>query len=425
MRLFCKLLCVCFILFVSQPTNLLAEDQVYVDNQSIQESISNTENVYKYTVKFNGDFDESNELAFDALIKDLSKGSMNPSELAVNIGDLIESEQINEDSLDVIFNSAAVNNLISKGSITVWNGLVDPVIVWLVKGVADEDSKIKNATIISSSMVDGFSQKLLLIGKENNISIIYPMMDLDDIQNVTVSDVLSSSIDKVLAASSKYTSGLILNAYLEESDNNFNKLTYKIINIANSSELFSDTIEGSEDDIISKLYLTIKMNMSEKLNLSESVDAAIISGFSYITNLKLGEYKDNHVRILVRNTENFKQMVDVKNNLLKCGFTHADIVDVKGGDAIYDLQFDKGIQYKLMIEMYEKLKFNNDFVYTVNNTKDVSSKNSEDIIKSNETDVDIQYNTDVSVTKDQNNTTDNSTYPDPNKKLRTGGGVIE
>lgn len=427
------LLYCCVMFFI--PLTLMAEDNANISENGMVDQNLTINQSYTYNVPFNGDFDESHEFAFSELIKQLSKGSMNPSEIAIDVGSMIQDEQITDDSLVVTFKNKSVEELIASGKIKVWEGLPDPVIVWIVKEPALSSNSFENdepaAELISSNVTGTFAEKLKVEGINNGITIIYPMMDLDDMQNLSIPDVMLGKPDVISKASVRYTAGMALDGMLVTEGKRL-KLIYHLISVSDSKELFSDTVVGSEEEIINLVYTAVRMNLCKAIQSNSSmVVNENGNGFLSIEALNLGEQANNHVRILIRNTQNFAQMVEIRDNLLKIGFISADIVDVKAGDVIFDISFNKGVLYKQMMEMYHNLQLLNDFVYIYSIHDETSStevknvdKNIQEDLKNNETNRDIQYNGSDSGESTTNNTT-SSSYPDPNKKLRTGGGIKE
>ena len=149
---------------------------------------------YSYKVPFEGDFVSAHEEAFAEMVYGLSNGSTDPKSVKVNLDDIIQSENITPDGqLEVVFSEAAVKQMLGSGKITVWNGLKDPMILWLTRGtmvdVVGEGGKVDERTearIVVSGERDGFVDAFVGRGSENKVNTILPLNDLDDMEKIKI-----------------------------------------------------------------------------------------------------------------------------------------------------------------------------------------------------------------------------------------------
>ena len=78
-----------------------------------------------------------------------------------------------------------------------WNGLKDPMILWLTRGpmvdVVGEDGKVDERTearIVVSGERDGFVDAFVGRGSENKVNTILPLNDLDDMEKINILNIL-------------------------------------------------------------------------------------------------------------------------------------------------------------------------------------------------------------------------------------------
>lgn len=432
---------------------------------------------YTYKVPFDGDFDKAYHQAFILLINEISKGGTSPDNINVDISSLITEENLGDDEIELTFGEEEVRKLFENGQIVVWNGLRDPLVVWMVMGthvlehikpivvdeqgltpqtefgasvnhnMAPQDVKI----ISSSSNIDLFSQKFIRKGQDIGVNLLYPMLDLDDIQNITVSDVMRGSVDKITKASARYSQGLATSIMLFCADNEL-RLIYHIINIASGKELDTGAITGNDEEIITAFYDKLRQALMAK-PMSNPVmgignNDVVAVGFTDTSSLSLGVIDASHYQILVRNLKTFSDVVAVKTSLLTLGFTAVEIVDMKGADVVFNLTHGASEVPTERLALYPQLQLVSPEIYTstgmvgeyiappteetnnindANNTQDLDNAGNEQkkLGVNNETPAQIQYNIDQQSTTEKNNNLNKNKYPDPNKKLRTGGGLTE
>ncbi len=395
---------------------------------------------YIYSVPFNGDYDEAYEAAFRVLINDISGGSTPPSSLKVDISNLIATDEVIDDELQVTFARQEVEKLIQSGAITVWEGLADPMIVWLVKAVSTgENDDTNDVQIVSSSSpLDAVSEAIVKQGQKNKVNVIFPMLDLEDMQRMTIPDVMRGESSKIIEASTKYTKGVALDAMLVKEGDAF-RLIYHLVNIAEEQEVVSDALTGTPEQIASSLFVVIKKHLATQSQApsSDKVLTPTVKkqpGFANIASLHLGQQPDGSFHILVQNLNEFSDLVVAKRILDSGGFSKVDVFDVKGSDAIYTLRVPKGNKYADLMAELKALQPKENYCYEFStivaedalanvpaneqNATTEQQDGNQNAQEKTETAKSIQYN-------NQQKRGSSSAYPDPNRKLRTGGGLKE
>lgn len=439
-------------------------------------------NGYTYRVPFDGDFDSAHSEAFNQMISALSNGSTDPSAIKVNVDSIISNETITDDGLlEVSFSDSAVRNLISSGKITVWSGLKEPLLVWLTRGTmvdyVDGEGAVDTKTearIVVSGERDGFVDALIARGRLEKVNAILPLNDLDDMEAVTISDVMSGNADKISKASAKYTGGISV-ASLLAGNNGKLQLTYHFIDVATGQKIFSQTAEGTASEVVDQFYNDLKTSLGTKKSSGTEISSergterdvsAYLDGYSDTSGLKLGMTPNGNYLVLIKNTPDFDVMMDIKQNFLKAGFKDAEVVDVKGGDVVYSLSTVRNVNPEKLMTVFQALEpdeyapgvfyFNSNVKNIIvipdeNKAKSTSSTGEgmqnadnnthEETESSVNTATSSNENTETVVTGESNGSSpiqlnnrtqrgergrrkSGNAYPDPNKKYKTGGGVL-
>ena len=219
---------------------------------------------YTYKVPFDGDYDAAYSKAFKKMVSEVSSGATDPDSLRVNIPSLIASEDISMDGSEyiVVFDEAKVKRLISKGEISVWKGFSQPLVAWVLLGLPENDDlgEQKYKTSFITDTEDQFLKELRNAGTKNGVNLLVPVFDLDDMTALSTSDVMLSDAGKASSASVKYSSGYALLGVLSPEAGGPYQFSYHIVNIAQKSEVLSNSVSGSLSQVAVRFYQDLKNN---------------------------------------------------------------------------------------------------------------------------------------------------------------------
>ena len=119
------------------------------------------------------------EATASSAIDDTSKISLDEIKSAVS------SLRINNDNFEISFDDGKLKNLLSSQGIASWNGLSDPVLVWLA------DVEESGINVINGDSDNEFAVALNQASNKNNYNLMFPVMDLDDVEKVNAQTILS------------------------------------------------------------------------------------------------------------------------------------------------------------------------------------------------------------------------------------------
>jgi hypothetical protein len=157
-------------------------------NQAIQQALQ------QVLIKVSGD---SMITTHDAISKAMSN--------ADNYVERFRYKRTNADVvLQVSFLSASIDQLLSKENLTSWGTHRPLTIVWLVMQTASGKELVGTATH------DNLAEVIQQRSKQRGLPTIIPMLDLQDIANITAADVWYQDEAKLILASNRYDAQAII-----------------------------------------------------------------------------------------------------------------------------------------------------------------------------------------------------------------------
>ena len=98
----------------------------------------------------------------------------------------------------VKFDAKALMELIRSSTLGFWNAMRDETLVWLV---IDEDGKRK---IYNEEQMPEIANALSKAGKQKGLPLLFPLMDLEERQQISVNDILSAYSERLYEVSDRY-----------------------------------------------------------------------------------------------------------------------------------------------------------------------------------------------------------------------------
>ncbi|MCS5708788.1 DUF2066 domain-containing protein [Candidatus Berkiella cookevillensis] len=121
-----------------------------------------------------------------------------------NASAYVERYDYHGDQLRVIFSAQMMNDLLFKNGYALWGQKRPTLILWLAM---DENNK---RYIMGEQSNPDLHAMLLDFAQERGLPLVLPVMDLTDMQNVSVSDIFSNFPSVLTGASSRYGANAIL-----------------------------------------------------------------------------------------------------------------------------------------------------------------------------------------------------------------------
>jgi hypothetical protein len=112
----------------------------------------------------------------------------------------------------VIFDENALLSLLKSSELGIWSAMRDETLVWLVVDRADKRQ------FYDEIRMPEISAALDKASRNKGLPLIFPLMDLEEQQNISVNDVLSAYSERLLEISARYDSIAILTGRIQQKN---------------------------------------------------------------------------------------------------------------------------------------------------------------------------------------------------------------
>lgn len=281
------------------------------------------EQLQEVSVPVLGDFDNALCEAFRSLSSGITLGLGPQVQIA--------SEQIapavrnittdHAGNLVVSFSVPVAEELLKKQGALSWQGLSNPVLVWMVNLDSTNNQGNREAALVSGQNLSNFAQSILQAAPDYKYRLMFPILDLEEIQKVTPQTVLNSQIQDLANASARYGADYFLASTIGKKNNSDDgevSLKWNLYNrqgqaIANSS------LSGSMDEVaslgagdVARALITHQNNIQQTLK-SSPIKANNIN----IEVLGAGE---GFVRMRIGNIRTLQDIDSLRRTFVSYGF---------------------------------------------------------------------------------------------------------
>ena len=126
---------------------------------------------------------------------------------------LIPSEADNNSSarlMRVIFDESALLELMQSSKLGIWSEVRDETLVWLV---VDDAGKRQ---FFSENEMPDLANALTKAARQKGLPLLFPLLDLEEQQRISVNDVLSAYSERLLEASKRYAVVSVLSGRIQK-----------------------------------------------------------------------------------------------------------------------------------------------------------------------------------------------------------------
>lgn len=241
------------------------------------------------------------------------------------VKDAVSSVKLNGENFEITFDENKINSVLRDSGIACWSGLSEPVLVWMTDVSSDESS------IISADSTSTVMKSLIDDANASQYNLLFPLMDLDDIQNVNEQTILSHS-DKILAkASSRYGVKFFISAALEKNED-VQQVTFKWNVFDDQGKILGNGENTGTTDEISKAATKeiAKVLMNNTIESQTDQNSTVIpltsadeqqnaSDVAQEEDLSLGPVKGG-VRVLFTGIDNVADYPAISKTLVMYGY---------------------------------------------------------------------------------------------------------
>jgi hypothetical protein len=219
-------------------------------------------------------------------------------------------------SLVVSFNEDKINKLFYQANLPIWGSLRPQILLWLIDEQGVQRRIISNSRITDTADID-FSSLANRFSEQRGLPILMPLMDFDDVTQITVSDLWGRFEQPIRSASARYLPEAIVVMRVSNSS----------LVALNESVALGNTINGEQDvvnyvldwTLLSPQVDTNKQPIGEQY---QGMDKASVfqQGLADITETIYQHYalsteRDNSIVIEVANIESLAVYTELFNFL--------------------------------------------------------------------------------------------------------------
>lgn len=279
------------------------------------------EELQEVSVSVLGSFDQALTEAFESLESGITLGlSANNAELTVDqIAPAIRGIDTDEmGNLVVRFSMPVTERLLKQKGALSWQGLSNPVLVWMVG--LDGTESASELTMVSGQNLNAFAQAILQAAPEYKYRLMFPILDLEDMQKVNVNTVLDHQNEALAEASARYGADYFIAAAISSVPNEsgvtlkwnlYNRDGIAIANSALSGMMDEVASLGAGD--VARALMTFQKNLDQGADTQNQLKANNVD----IDMLGPGE---GFVRMRVGNINTLQDINGVRKAFTSYGF---------------------------------------------------------------------------------------------------------
>lgn len=293
-------------------------------------------NTQEVSVTVLGSFDDAIKEAFKSLESGITLGSSTSDFTLDQIAPSIRSLSSDADgNLVLRFSLPMAENILKQGGITSWDGLSNPVLVWMVG--LDGTQSDTDLSLVSGQNLSTFAQAILQAAPDYKYRLMFPILDLEDMQQVNVNTVLDHQDQVLMQASKRYGADYFVAAAISSVPNESGvTLKWNLYN-KDGIAIASSALSGLMDEVaslgagdIARALMTFQETLTQETQTAQirvnSADIDLLGPGVGFVRLRIGN---------VRSLEDIKK---VRNAFVTYGFDgDVQVVGYDQGQFVIDV----------------------------------------------------------------------------------------
>ncbi len=159
---------------------------------------------YADSLSLRDGLDAAVKSAFFKAAGDISLGSTDKVKIKDDdVYSAVTSLRLNAGKLDAVFDTNKVAAVLEKYGAQAWQGLADPIIVWMYESGNGSGSFV-------GGELTAFAKAFAGSADNNKYRLMFPLLDLEDIQSVTYDTMATADSGALVAASKRYGSDFVI-----------------------------------------------------------------------------------------------------------------------------------------------------------------------------------------------------------------------
>ncbi len=283
---------------------------------NVQEPAQNaeTEDVLFFTQPLSDSFDEAVFEGYRTLCSQRSLGAYVPSGRDEAVQSL-KDYAIDSGRINLVFDKAMVDQNIKSQGNAVFTGFEDPILVWIT---TLQDGR--NVLVGADNLTPYAGQLIETAGRDFNYRLMFPLLDLEDVQKVSPNTILSHN-DKVLSqAAKRYGSKYFLTLAVSEQGN-FGSVKWNLYS-ADASHISGSEISGLSEELAALAAGDIARSLAAldalQKGLSPKEQGALLVSQSNVFELGAG---DGFVRVKIDNVQSLYDLHAMRSAIISYGYS--------------------------------------------------------------------------------------------------------
>lgn len=293
-------------------------------------------NTQEVSVTVLGSFDDAIKEAFKSLESGITLGSSTSDFTLDQIAPSIRSLSSDADgNLVLRFSLPMAENILKQGGITSWDGLSNPILVWMVG--LDGTQSDSDLSLVSGQNLSTFAQAILQAAPDYKYRLMFPILDLEDMQKVNVNTVLDHQDQVLTQASKRYGADYFVAAAISSVPNESGvTLKWNLYN-KDGIAIASSALSGLMDEVaslgagdIARALMTFQQTLTQETQTTQ-----IRVNSADIDLLGPGE---GFVRLRIGNVRSLEDIKKVRNAFVTYGFDgDVQVVGYDQGQFVIDV----------------------------------------------------------------------------------------
>lgn len=225
-------------------------------------------------------------------------------------GEALSAAAISDGRLSLTFDPQKLQSQLQAAGHATWSGLREPVLMWL----ADVD----DGAVVGGGSEHAFAVALSQAAQQDRFELMFPLMDLDDVQAVNANAILTHNDDALKSASKRYDPTFYVAGALKREGEGlaFKWNVYdgsgKALGNGESAGTLEEVSAASANAIAHVFMDNVSADSSEAAGSENAVKAAQ-------TSLELGP-GEGFVRILFSGVKNIQDLGAIRRSLITFGY---------------------------------------------------------------------------------------------------------
>ena len=255
-------------------------------------------------------------------------------------------EQQGEKFIQVTFNKDSIDNLLKQVGLPLWGSLRPLTLIWLAKE-SDFHAELinENNQLIQES-------RILDIVEQRAVPLLFPMLDLDDMLQISAADVWGGFVGNVQEASARYEADqMVLAKLFKVSADNY-ELQWKIYSLKDNGNVIVPLIDGAitwnnEVELLANWVNKLSDVIAERFAFKSLVNESNMIDFEV--------YNITDLQSVIEAEKSLRSMTVVNNAILKSLTINGAVFEVQLSDKseMFYLALQLNKQFKLMEQKQE------------------------------------------------------------------------